>query len=196
MAYRLELEQQITQKLDISTSHIVANIKKYTSGKQSKQLAYGSDELSLKFVIWMNIHALVRYRPMHRGRICGGQRGFDDSQPTCCSDAVLQLLALRSALQCQASRQTRPEVIAKLAAVSHERWLEPRKAVVPAGVITDKPQYHSRFETAADGTRIDTANTAFADLPESLKKRLKEKATLAYKWKSAPCPSPPSATHW
>jgi len=189
LAYRLELEQQITEKLDISTSHILSNIEKYASGKQSKQLAYGSDELSLKFAIWMNIHALARYRPIEV-EFAEVNMGL-----TIPKSLILNLLAARmlcfSYSHCAAlfnSSQVDkldPDAIAKLAAVSHQRWREPRKVVVPAGVITNKPPYHSRFETAADGTRVDTANTEFADLPKSLKKRFEEKATLAYKWKVA-----------
>ena len=189
MAYRLELEQQVTQKLDVSTSHILANIEKFAGGKQSKQLAYGSDELSLKFAIWMNIHALARYRPIEV-EFAEVNMGL-----TIPKTLILSLLAARmlcfSYSHCAAlfnSKQVDkldPDAIAKLAAVSHQCWREPRKVVVPAGVITNKPPYHSRFETATDGTRVDTANTEFADLPESLKKRFEEKATLTYKWKVA-----------
>ena len=188
-AYRLQLEEQITQKLDVSTSHILANIEEYASGKQSKQLAYGSDELSLKFAIWMNIHALARYRPIEV-EFAEVNMGL-----TIPKSLILNLLAARmlcfSYSHCAALFNSKhvdkldPDAITKLAAVSHQRWRDPRKVVLPAGVITDKPPYYSRFRVAADGTRVDVANTQFADLPESLTKQFVEDATNAFKWKVA-----------
>ena len=189
MAYRLQLEQQITQKLDISTSNILANIEKYASGKQSKQLALGSDKLSLKFAIWMNIHATARYRPI--------EVEFPEVNMglTIPKSLILNLLAARmlcysyshcaSLFSAKNVDKIDPDSVAGIAADTHARWREPRRIAVPAGVVTDKPPFHPRFQRSADGKRIDIANTEFAKLPESLQQPFIEKASLTCKWKVA-----------